>query len=102
MRLKLTRWKVYCLMNMNYSEMNRWDSILDPKPCTRPYVTNNGMWAAIPISNSKKLVIIHNGQRIKVSKNYTSARNYIDKQVKNEKSRKTSIQRKKSVRDKNS
>ena len=31
-------------MSMNYGEMNRWDSILDPKPCTRPYVTKDGMW----------------------------------------------------------
>lgn len=87
---------------MNYNDMNQWDTILDPKPCTRPYVTKDGMWAAIPIMNSKQLVIIHNGQHVKVCRNYESAKSYITKQVKNEKSRKTSVRKKRSVRDKNS
>lgn len=87
---------------MNYNDMNQWDTILDPKPCTRPYVTKDGMWAAIPIMNSKQLAIIHNGQHVKVCRNYESAKNYITKQVKNEKSRKTSVRKKRSVRDKSS
>lgn len=76
---------------MNYSDMNQWDSILNPKPDTRCYVTKDGMYAAVPIINSKQLCVIHNGQQIKVCRNYESAKKFINQQVKNEKSRKKSI-----------
>jgi len=57
--------------------------ILDPKPGDpEGYVTKDGMWAAIPIINSKKFVIIHNGQQVHVANNYKSAITYIKKSVK--------------------
>ena len=46
------------------------------------YVTKDGMWAAVPMINSKKFVIIHNGQQIHVANNYKSAKTYILKQAK--------------------
>jgi hypothetical protein len=52
--------------------------ILDPTPGNpQGYVTNDGMWAAIPIIQSKKFAIIHNGSHIKVCPNYQSAVNFI-------------------------
>ena len=39
-----------------------YPSILDEKPKDPlGYVTNDGMWAAVPLGNTKKFVIIHNG-----------------------------------------
>jgi hypothetical protein len=39
--------------------------ILDPKPGDpEGYVTNDGMWAAIPIIGCKAFAIIHNGATI--------------------------------------
>lgn len=66
--------------------------ILDPIPGDpQGYVTNDGMWAAVPIMNSKKFVIIHNGQQVHLANNYSSAKSYILKQVKaSKKSKKTS------------
>jgi len=49
------------------------------------YVTNDGMWAAIPIIGSKAFAIIHNGSVVHESRNYTSARSYISKELKKSK-----------------
>jgi hypothetical protein len=46
------------------------------------YVTKDGMWAAVPMINSKKFVIIHNGQQVHVANNYKSAKTYIQKSAK--------------------
>ncbi len=57
--------------------------ILDPKPGDpQGYVTKDGMWAAVPLMNSKKFVIIHNGQQVYVANNYKSAKTYIQKSAK--------------------
>jgi len=49
------------------------------------YVTNDGMWAAIPIIGSKAFAIINNGSVVHESRNYTSARSYISKELKKSK-----------------
>ena len=46
------------------------------------YVTNDGMWAAIPIIGSKAFAIINNGSVVHESRNYTAAKNYILKEIK--------------------
>ena len=55
--------------------------LLDPVP-TDPsgYVTKDGAWAAVPWG--KKFVILHGGRQVHTANNYTSARSYIQKQVK--------------------
>ena len=60
--------------------------ILDATPGDpQGYVTKDGMWAAVPFMNSKKFVIIHNGQQVHTSNNYTAAKNYILKEIKKSK-----------------
>ena len=60
--------------------------ILDPIPGDpQGYVTNDGMWAAVPIINSKKFAIIHFGSVVHTAQNYTSAVNYILKERKKSK-----------------
>ncbi len=46
------------------------------------YVTKDGMWAAVPMINSKKFVIIYNGHQVHVANNYKSAKTYIQKSAK--------------------
>ncbi len=60
--------------------------ILDPL-CGSPegYVTKDGMWAAIPLADSKKLAIINNGEWVHTARNYQSAKNYILKEIKKSK-----------------
>ena len=60
--------------------------ILDPIPGDpEGYVTNDGMWAAVPIINSKKFAIIHFGSVVHTARNYTAAVNYILKERKKSK-----------------
>lgn len=60
--------------------------ILDPKAGDpQGYVTKDGMWAAVPVMNSKKFVIINNGQQVHLANNYTAAKNYILKELKKSK-----------------
>ncbi len=49
------------------------------------YVTNDGMWAAVPIVNSKKFAIINFGSVVHTANNYTAAKNYILKEIKKSK-----------------
>ena len=49
------------------------------------YVTNDGMWAAVPIIGHKSFAIIHNGSVVHESRNYTAARSYISKELKKSK-----------------
>ena len=57
--------------------------ILDKTPGDpEGYVSKDGMWAAVPMINSKKFVIIHNGQQVHVANNYKSAKTYIQKSAK--------------------
>ena len=46
------------------------------------YVTKDGSWAAIPVMGSKKkLGILHNGEWMKICRNYNEAVSYIKKQI---------------------
>lgn len=57
--------------------------ILDPIPGDpQGYVTNDGMWAAVPMIGSKKFVIIHNGKQDRVCNTYKQSVDYIKQQVK--------------------
>ena len=55
--------------------------ILNPKPGDPlGYVTNDGMWAAIPFG--KKFMIIHNGCQVKVLSTYKQSVDFINNQRK--------------------
>lgn len=54
------------------------------------YVTNDGMWAAVPYG--KKFIIIHNGQQVHVANNYKAARTYITKEIKASKKKTTTVE----------
>jgi hypothetical protein len=54
------------------------------------YVTKDGMWAAVPWG--KKFVIIHNGQQVHTANNYSTAKSYIQKQIKVVKSNTSSLE----------
>jgi hypothetical protein len=43
------------------------------------YVSNDGMWAAIPFANDKGFAIIHNGKHVHKVKTYKQALAYIKK-----------------------
>ena len=49
------------------------------------YVTNDGMWAAVPIIGCKAFAIINNGSVVHEARNYASAKNYILKEIKKSK-----------------
>ena len=52
------------------------------KDCEHGFATNDGYYA-IPVMNSKtKLIIIHEGEQLKVCRNEESARNFIKKHKK--------------------
>jgi len=59
---------------MNHINSN----ILDPKPGPIGFIIKD--YAAVPYGN--QLMVIHNGQQIKVCRNQQSARNFIQKQMK--------------------
>ena len=46
------------------------------------YVTKEGDWAAVPLMNSKKFVIIHNGEQVHTCRNFDYAKTYILKEKK--------------------
>lgn len=55
--------------------------ILNNKPSDPAgYVTKDGKWAAVPWGN--KFVIICNGEQVHTSNNLTTAKDYIQKKVK--------------------
>lgn len=57
------------------------ETLLNSKPSDpNGYVTKDGMWAAVPLG--KKFVIIHNGQQVHTANNYKTAKSYISKQLK--------------------
>ena len=57
------------------------EGIFNPKPGSpNGYVTKDGMWAAVPWGN--KFVIICNGEQVHTSNNLTTAKDYIQKKVK--------------------
>ena len=60
-----------------------YPSILDEKPMVPlGYVTDDGMWAAVPLGNTKKFVIIHNGSQVKVLNTYKQSVDFINNQRK--------------------
>lgn len=65
---------------MNYQE---WYSsnpaILDATNPYSGYVSKDGTVAAIPVVNSKKFVVIHNGKQDKVCRDYHTALKYCKK-----------------------
>lgn len=62
------------------------ETLLDPVPgFPNGYVTSNGEWAAVPLLNSKKFIIIHKGKQWHTCKNYSCAISYIKKQIKQNK-----------------
>jgi hypothetical protein len=68
------------------------EGILNPTPGDpNGYVTKDGMWAAVPWG--KKFVIIHNGQQVHTANNYSSARSYIQKQIKVAKKNASSLEK---------
>ena len=44
------------------------------------YVTKDGTWAAVPLMNSNKFAIIHNGENVHTCRNFDYARSYILKE----------------------
>tara|TARA_R100000152_G_C6554183_1_gene27534 strand:- start:12 stop:218 length:207 start_codon:yes stop_codon:yes gene_type:complete len=46
----------------------------------RGYVTKDGMWAAVPLMDSKKFAILHNGDFVHTCRNFEYARAYIIKE----------------------
>ena len=44
------------------------------------YVTKDGMWAAVPLMDSKKFAIIHDGDLVHTCRNFEYARAYIIKE----------------------
>jgi hypothetical protein len=67
------------------------EGILNDKPGDPDgYVTNDGLWAAIPCG--KKFMIIHNGRHDKVCNTYKQSVDYITKQVKLKKKHKSSLE----------
>ena len=51
----------------------------------RGYITKEGDWAAVPLMNSKKFVIIHNGEQVHISRNFDCAKTYILREKKKSK-----------------
>lgn len=61
-------------MSDNYQSFYATNSlILDAKVSFSGYVSKNGLVAAVPLGNSKKFVVIHQGRQYKVCRNYQSA-----------------------------
>jgi len=55
--------------------------LLNPKSSEPSgYVTKDGMWAAVPFG--KQFMIIHNGEQVHVAGTLTTAKSYINKQLK--------------------
>ena len=67
--------------------------ILDPIPGDpQGYVTNDGMWAAIPIIGSKKFAIIHNGRHERVCNTYKQSVDFIKNQLKIKKKKTSTLE----------
>ena len=64
-------------------------SILNPKP-TNPlgWVSNDGVWAAVPLGG-KQFVVLHNGRQSKTFNTYKQALDFIKKQSKLDKKKKS-------------
>lgn len=56
------------------------------------YVTNDGMWAAVPFIGNKGFCIIHNGKQVHSVTSYKQALDYIKKQSKIKNKSKASLE----------
>ena len=68
--------------------------ILDAKPGDpQGFVTNNGMWAAIPFAGKKNgFAIIHNGKHVGEFKTYKQSVDFIKKQIKIQKKQTSTLE----------
>ena len=69
--------------------------ILDPKPGDpQGFVTNDGMWAAIPFAGkgNKGFAIIHNGKHVGEFKTYKQSVDFIKKQIKIQKKQTSTLE----------
>lgn len=68
--------------------------ILDPKTGDpEGYVTNDGMWAAVPFAGKQKgFGIIHNGKVVHQCNTYKQSIDYIKKQIKIKKKTSSSLE----------
>ena len=73
------------MRNSNYQKFypTTFPSLLDPK-VGQPsgWVSKDGMWAAVPLGNTKKFVIIHNGSQEKICNSYKQSMDYIKRKIK--------------------
>jgi hypothetical protein len=68
--------------------------ILNPKPGDpQGYVTNDGMWAAVPYIENKGFCIIHNGKQVHDVKTYEQALAYIKKVSKLKKNTESTLEK---------
>ena len=66
--------------------------ILDPKPGDpQGFVTNDGMWAAVPFID-KGFAIIHNGKHVGEFKTYKQSVDFIKKQIKIQKKQTSTLE----------
>jgi len=66
--------------------------ILDAKPGDpQGYVTNDGMWAAVPFID-KGFAIIHNGKHVGEFKTYKQSVDFIKKQIKIQKKQTSTLE----------
>jgi hypothetical protein len=71
--------------------------LLEPNPGNPlGYVTNDGMWAAVPLGNTKKYVIIHQGSQVTTLNTYKQSVDFINNQLKTQKrkSRSSNVRKK--------
>ena len=69
--------------------------ILDPKPGDpQGFVTNDGMWAAIPFIGGSKngFAIIHNGKHVGEFNTYKQSVDFIKKQIKIQKKQTSTLE----------
>ena len=68
--------------------------ILDAKPGDpQGFVTNDGMWAAIPFAGKKNgFAIIHNGKHVGEFKTYKQSVDFIKKQIKIQKKQTSTLE----------
>lgn len=58
------------------------EGLLDPTPGDpNGYVSKDGMWAAVPWTG-KKFIIVYNGRQVHIANNYKTARSFITKALK--------------------
>jgi hypothetical protein len=59
-------------------------------PCPEGYITRDMMWAAVPFGD--QYITIHNGKQVHLSKTLELAKDYIAKEMKKSKHKKTPLE----------